>query len=36
VSFLFIAPGLLTMGIGLLLMAPIVLLQVRRAKRSAI
>ena len=32
VSFLFIAPGLLTMGIGILLMLPIVALQVKRAK----
>lgn len=32
VSFLFIAPGLVTMGIGLLLMLPILLLQVKRRK----
>jgi len=32
VSFLFIAPGLITMGIGLVLMAPIILLQIKRHK----
>ena len=35
VSFLFIAPGLLTMGMGLVLMAPILLLQVRRRTQAA-
>ena len=30
VSFLFIAPGLLTMAIGLLLLAPIAVLQIKR------
>ncbi|MFQ3183044.1 MAG: TRAP transporter 4TM/12TM fusion protein [Octadecabacter sp.] len=32
VSFLFIAPGLATMAVGLVLMLPIVVLQLRRAK----
>jgi TRAP transporter 4TM/12TM fusion protein len=32
VSFLFIAPGLTTMAVGLVLMLPIVILQLRRAK----
>ncbi|MEB8385685.1 TRAP transporter permease [Rhodobacteraceae bacterium KMM 6894] len=32
VSFLFIAPGLATMGVGIALMLPIVLLQVKRRK----
>jgi len=35
VSFLFIAPGLVTMGIGIVLMLPIVVLQVRRGKLAA-
>jgi TRAP transporter 4TM/12TM fusion protein len=34
VSFLFIAPGLITMGIGLALLAPIVLLQARQRPRN--
>lgn len=33
VSFLFIAPGLATMGIGIVLMLPIVLMNVRRSKQ---
>jgi TRAP transporter 4TM/12TM fusion protein len=32
VSFLFIAPGLTTMAVGLVLMLPVVILQLRRAK----
>ena len=32
VSFLFIAPGLTTMAVGLVLMLPIIILQLRRAK----
>ena len=32
VSFLFLAPGILTMGIGFILMTPIALLQLKRAK----
>ena len=35
VSFLFIAPRLVTMGIGLALMAPIVLIQLQRAKQTS-
>ncbi len=35
VSFLFIAPGLLTMGIGIALMLPIMVLQVKRGKQSS-
>ncbi len=34
-SFLFIAPGLTTMGVGLALMTPIVLLQLTRRKQTA-
>jgi len=33
VSLLFVAPGLLTMAIGLLLVSPVILLQMRAAKR---
>lgn len=33
-SFLFIAPGLITMAIGLLLMAPIVMLQLKRSAKE--
>jgi UPF0716 family protein affecting phage T7 exclusion len=32
VSLLFIAPGLMTMGLGIALMAPIVVLQFSRSK----
>ena len=32
ISFLFIAPGLLTMGIGIVLMLPILIVQVQRSK----
>jgi TRAP transporter 4TM/12TM fusion protein len=35
VSFLFIAPGLLTMGIGIVLMLPVVFLQVQRSRQVA-
>jgi len=34
VSFLFIAPGLVTMGIGLVLMLPILILQTKRTVLS--
>jgi len=34
VSFLFIAPGLLTMGLGLILLVPIALLQLKRIERN--
>lgn len=34
VSFLFIAPGLATMGVGLVLMLPILILQVKRRKQT--
>lgn len=35
VSFLFIAPGLLTMGVGLLLMLPMLAIQIKRRKQAA-
>jgi UPF0716 family protein affecting phage T7 exclusion len=34
VSFLFIAPGLVTMIVGLVLMLPIVVLQIKRSKKQ--
>ena len=35
VSFLFIAPGLITMGIGMMLMVPIAALQIKRRDRKS-
>ena len=35
VSFLFIAPGLATMGVGLVLMLPILMIQLKRRKQTA-
>jgi hypothetical protein len=36
VSLLFIAPGLLTMGIAIVLMLPVVFLQISRRKERAL
>lgn len=36
VSFLFIAPGLMTMGLGLALMLPILLIQLRRRNATTV
>ena len=35
VSFLFIAPGLLTMGVGMVLMLPVLMMQIKRRKLAA-